>query len=347
MTLHNSNIQDQAPAHNKEVPIHLWTYNHPLNGITDQIDFFKTSFTQAGYAVSVSNEPSISSLNVVIENFTPKSRDTLIQFCNTHKKRVAIIMTEHLDYAPSNGELYIHGDRLNTFNDYMDPATQIQRIQHLIECRPYIRCFFTLGDLPELKNISTMLPGLPIRKLPFSKLDKPCANEPQFKQDLVFTGIVTSYREQVLASLRAHKFSLYNPSQLVEKKKYEALNESTKIILNIPQRKTWRWLSSMRIIAALRSGRATISLNTKDTSKISECCTQLDLDSTDWQNTLSLYIEDWQHMYNEAYDKYHTMASSFAAENPFPHELFKYWAIMENIEHSHSIMNIFSSVEDA
>ena len=150
-------------------PIHLWVYNHSFYGIGDQVSFAVMAFRQHGYQVSVGQQPRYSSLNVVIEGFSSQSRDILLEFCQSTRKRVAMIMTEHID--AEHGQILVHGAPLGSENDYMHPATILARIKHLLECIPYLRCFFVLGDLPELRNMSTMLPGVDVRAIPFPRLD--------------------------------------------------------------------------------------------------------------------------------------------------------------------------------
>src|SRR3972149_10115312 len=129
-TMHTSN----------KPPIHLWVYNHPFTGISDQVEFFFAALRQHGYSVSMGRQPSDLALNVVIENFTAHSGGVLMDYCRSSRKRVAVIMTEHLDFDA--GQIFIHGDPMWSDNDYMQPATQLNRIRYLMDCLPYLRCFF-------------------------------------------------------------------------------------------------------------------------------------------------------------------------------------------------------------
>jgi hypothetical protein len=321
-----------VPLKNKP-PIHLWIYNHPFTGISDQVEFFIAAFRQQGYLVSIGRQPSESSLNVVIENFSSHSRDVLINFCKSKMKRVAVIMTEHLDFE--NGQIFIHGDPLWSENDYMHPATQVSRIRYLIDCLPYIRCFLVLGDLPELRNLSSMLPGTSVRPIPFPRLDIVANDDADgsglITNDLLFTGAVTDYRANILAFLKARDLSVACPQKLLSRKARDASNLSTRVILNIPQRANWRWLSLMRIVAGLRTGRATVSLGTNDSSRIALSCSQLDIGAEEWTDSLKNYIENWRDLYQRDYENYMSMASEFEQEKSFPHDLFEYWSITDRV----------------
>ncbi|MBR0962703.1 hypothetical protein JQ554_01325 [Bradyrhizobium diazoefficiens] len=311
--------------------VHLWIYNHPFHGISDQIEYFLSAFRQNGYPVSIGRDPCELALNVVIENFSARSRDTLIDFCTRTRKRVAVIMTEHIDFI--DRRIFIHGDPLWSDNDYMHPATQAERLKCLLSCQPYIKFLMVLGDLPELKNFNELMFGMATRAIPFpaiEHLDSKARHEPEPEYDLLFTGFPTEYRERLLPEIRALGFSVRFPGKLVSRKQRDILNESAKIVLNIPQRKSWRWLSSMRIIAGLRCGRATVSIGTNDTSRIAACTFQVDLNEH-WQEKLGSYITGWSSAYDEMYEGYCGLVKDFETQNPFPHDLIEYWAITDRV----------------
>lgn len=305
-------------------PLHLWVYNHPLHGISDQLEYFFLIMRQHGYPVSMSRKPRPDALNVVIENFSEASSQTLIDFCERTGKRVALIMTEHLDLK--GGELFIHGERLWNDNDYMHPATQVARIKNLMDCVPWLRTIFVLGDLPQLEGSERMFPGLPIRALPFPALQRadPAAQAPH--HDFVFTGGFTAFRERVLQSVAA-SHSLTHTTQFLPRKGRDQLNATARIALNIPQRSGWRWLSLMRIIAALRCGRATVSIATNDTSCIARCCFQLD--EAQWEERVGDLLADWRGAYVVAHERYEAMRTDFANEHRFPSDLIEYWTLLE------------------
>lgn len=314
-------------------PVHLWIYNHPFYGISDQVDYFVMAMTRHGYPVSVGRQPSRNALNVVIENFDEASRDVLVSFCKSERKRVAVIMTEHLDF--DGDQIFIHGDPLWSNNDYMHPAIQVARIKNLMDCLPYLRSFLVLGDLPELRNMPQMLPGLEVRSIPFPRFDRADNAEAEasglITGDLLFTGVMTAYRGEIYASLEKSGFAVSCPQKFVSRKLRETLSKSARLVLNLPQRADWRWLSLMRIIAALRSGRATVSLGTADTSRISAGCLQLDITDSNWIESLREHVGNWQAIYRNCMDGYEAMADEFERQHPFPHDAFEFWAITDMI----------------
>ncbi len=244
-------------------------------------------------------------------------------------------MTEHLDFQ--HGEIYFHGAPLGSENDYMHPAASFGMIQHLLECAPYLKCFFVLGDLPELRNISTMLPDLEVRTIPFPNLGGgPCEDidwSSDAVHDLVFTGAMTKYRATLLALMESEGLSVTCPRRFVSRNRRNALNRSGKVILNIPQRGGWQWLSLMRIIAGLQTGRATISLGTSDASYLASCCSQLDIQDHDWSSKVKQCVDNWKSLYMKDLVSYSTMAQKFEQERPFPHDVFEYWSTTDRVCH--------------
>ena len=242
-------------------------------------------------------------------------------------------MTEHLDFQ--HGQVYFHGAPLGSQNDYMHSTTILTRIKHLLECLPYLRCFFVLGDLPELRNISMLVPGIDVRTIPFPSLSGgPCeAVETSFDtvHDLVFTGAVTEYRARLLSMLEARGLSVMCPRKFVSRNRRNAINRLGKVIVNIPQRGGWQWLSLMRIIAGLQTGRATVSLGTHDVSHIASCCTQLDIQDHDWVDKMKQCVDDWKSLYMRDLVNYAAMAQKYERERPFPHDVFEYWGITDRV----------------
>ncbi|MBX3328792.1 MAG: hypothetical protein KF722_00210 [Nitrospira sp.] len=244
-------------------------------------------------------------------------------------------MTEHVDFQ--HGQVYFHGAPLGSHNDYMHSSTIMTRMRHLLECLPYLRCFFVLGDLPELRNISTLVPGVDVRTIPFPSLsDGPCeAVKTSFDtvHDLVFTGAMTEYRTKVLALLEDEGLSVACPRKFISRNRRNAINRLGKVIVNIPQRGGWQWLSLMRIIAGLQTSRATVSLGTHDASRIASCCTQVDIRDHDWVSKVKQCIDDWKSLYIRDLISYAAMAQKFEREKPFPHDVFEYWSTTDHVCH--------------
>jgi hypothetical protein len=310
----------------KNPPIHLWVYNNPLHGISDQIEFIFMIMREHGYKITMSRHPREDALNLVVENFSEATSGTLIEFCKNHGKRVALVMTEHLDLM--GYQLFIHGDPLWSKNDYMHPATQVARIKNMMDCIPYLRAILVLGDLPELIGADVMFPGVPVRTLPFPKIDFIDVSKKEAKTDFVFSGVLTDFRKDILKKIQLN-YSVDHPNYFLTRKERDRLYETAKIILNVPQRDGWRWLSLMRVMAALRCGRATISIGTNDSSAISCCCIQLS--ESEWERQISGLLADWRNVYRNSYDQYETMRLKFVNQRRFPTDLFQYWASIETI----------------
>jgi hypothetical protein len=308
--------------------VNLWVFNHPLRYITEQVEFFCSALRQNGYRVKVSNRPSPSSLNVLIENFQTAAVGPIVEFCRAHKKRIAVILTEHLDFI--DGQIMVHGARLHSRDDYMPPMVKMERLSNLMILREQIRCFLRLGDLPKLFNIENMIPGIPVRTVPFptvvptdrSSLDRPAGPD----VDFVFTGQLTDYRKRILDRLQ-RDFKVLGGSDMVPRRRRDAMNARARLVLNIPQSKRWPWLSTMRVLAALRCRRATLALGDYEESAITPSCVCLneqELTATRVRHALDRYEEEFRARL-ASYD-----ALVRSGLNPrFPHGEFELWANLE------------------
>ena len=116
----------------------------------------------------------------------------------------------------------------------------------------------------------------------------------------------------------------------ISRRRRDLMCLSSKINLSIPQRKGWKWLSLMRNIAALKSGRATVSLGTNDSSRISDCTYQLDTNNSDWRKILQMYVDDWFASYQGAFEAYNLMCEQYEALAGFPHDVLEYWSITDS-----------------
>lgn len=308
--------------------VNLWVYNHLVNGISDQIQYFVDSFREYGYVVTVSRQPNQTCLNFVIENFSTVTSRRLINFCQSTSKRVGLIMTEHLDLV--GRELLMHGKPLWSMNDYMAPGTQVSRIKNMFDCIEHFSGIFVLGDLPELVGSNILFPNIPVKMIPFPKLTNPSKMDIRPISDFLFTGYITSYRKDVIDQLKK-QYTVTQPSGFVTRKQRHAITLNAKFVLNIPQSKDWAWLSLMRIIAALNSGRATLSIGTTDNSCISECTVQVPPD--EFNDYVSHNIDNWRGIYEECSVKYESMRLDFNEKNPFPHPLLEMWARIENVKY--------------
>lgn len=306
----------------------LWVFNHPLRYITEQAEFFCSILRENGYRVRISNRPSPSSLNVLIENFQTATTDPVLEFCRAYRKRVAVILTEHLDFIGQ--QILFHDVRLYSGNDYMPPLVKMERLSSLMILREQIRCFLRLGDMPRLVNLEQMIPGIPVRTLPFpaiapadrSALDR--RSGPDI--DLVFTGQMTDHRRQMLDRLQKD-FTVLTGRDIVSRRRRDAMNARARLVLNLPQSRSWQWLSTMRVLAALRCRRATLAIGNFHESAVSPGCLRLreeELERTRVREAVDRHEAEFE----ARLAAYNAMARS-GANAPFPHADFELWAELE------------------
>jgi hypothetical protein len=316
--------------------VHLWAFNNPLRGITEQIDFLCAALRAHRYPFGISNSPSATALNIVIENFEAESATRVLDFCRRSGKRIAVILTEHLDFI--KGRILFHGVAIDDFDDYMHPAIKRNRLVHLLLLRECLYGFLRLGDLPALANMELMLPGIPVRTMPFPMF---LAAERPLKKigatpthDFVFTGKITDYRRSVLDSL-GEKYSILRGDQILtrhgdayqSRRCRDALNLLGRLVLNVPQRRNWPWISTMRVIAGLRSRRATATIGTDSNAMIAPACIQLD-GAGSAEEALRQALAHHDIAFEKAFAAYEGLVKSPA--NPrFPEDFFDIWAALE------------------
>src|SRR2546422_3966032 len=260
-----------AGAISKRPPVRLWIFNHPFNGISEQVEFFCSALRQHGYPVSVSKRPAEKALNVLIENFSPDSASLAADFCRQRCKRVAVIMTEHIDFL--EGKIHFHGMTVTQQNDYMSTAYKMNRLLGLFTLVEHVRCYFRLGDLPQLNNFSEVVPRATVRTIPFPSIvpfERSLSGE-RVRYDLAFTGISTEYRSALISKLSLHHQLLVS-RQMVSRRRRDAMNSVARLVLNLPQNPGWTWISTMRVLAAMRCRRATVAIGDFERTAIAPFC---------------------------------------------------------------------------
>jgi hypothetical protein len=314
------------------VRVHLWVFNNLFQGISEQVEFFCTSLRDHGFRPSVSRSPVHGALNVVIENFTPESAAQIARFCADTGKRVGVILTEHIDLL--YGRLFFHGRPLSQRDEYMHSVTKTSRITNLLLLRDQISVLLRLGDLPRLRNFEQVMPGVPIRTIPFpsiSPTDRALPGE-KAQYDFVFTGILTAYRRKVLKTL-SKSFSVYVPQghgaqNLVSRRRRDAINAQAKLVLNIPQSSEWQWVSPMRVLAALRCRRVTVTFRSREKTLIDPICLFSDYSKPRLSDEIRSALEEPESCFHEKLKLYNVLVHS--SENSFfPQADLRLWARLE------------------
>lgn len=312
----------------KKPEIRIWIFNNPIRGITEQLEYLCLNLGGHGYRVSISNKPLLTGLNILIENLNEKTFPVVEQFATHYPKRLAVVMTEHMEFQQR--EITFHGLPLYTPSEYMLPVTRKNRLLHLLAARNYIRYFIRLGDLPALTGIDLLIPGVPILTLPFPDLtvtDRSALNSnPREDCDLIFTGGVTKYREQVLNELSS-SFRVRVLNRQVSRRCRDAANASAKAVLNIPQDAKWSWISSMRIMAAWRCGRPVINVGTGLKGALADFC--LNIESVEAGGAaLRSLLDDPKRAFEMQFEKYQGFIKS--VQNPsFPDMALRIWGLTE------------------
>lgn len=311
-----------------KIHLNLFNISH-INYVTDQVEFILSIFKQNGYQVSVGNEFKDDALNILIECFDeahnqnfPKT-EKVIEYCKKNNKKVAVIMTEHIDFIDK--KIYAYSLPINEIDKkHYNPFIN-KRIISLMAMSPYIRHFLTLGEFPKLKNFHEMIGKTPIM-IPYPKL-KEVSKKNDLNVDFVFSGKNTPYRSQILKQISDLSFSVENNAydKILSRKKRNELISKAKVNLNIPQDENWLYPSMLRIILALSLGKITISINNKESKEDSgNFYAKVNINNLEelrnYLDQPDIYYKKFLKSYNEEADK-----------KIFPQDYFKIWAKMEEV----------------
>ena len=312
--------------------IHVCLFNiHHINYVVDQVEFILAAFKQNGYQVTVGNEFKDDALNLLIECFDEllnKNKgesdvEKIINYCEQNNKKVAVIMTEHIDYIDRKIHAYsVPLDKIDEthYNPLIKP-----RILSLLTISPYIKHIFTLGEFPKLKNFQEMMGKAPI-VIPYPKIEKVHHND-DVEYDFIFSGRDTKYRSQALDEIAKMSFSVKNNAyqNILTRKKRNKLISKAKVNLNIPQDENWRYPSSLRIILALSLGKLTISV--EDGGMEEDVESFYAKVSPNNLSELESYLKQPQVYYQKYLEVYNEIVSKAV----FPHDHFRIWGETERV----------------
>lgn len=240
----------------KNNSINFCILSHPKEMIFDQIDFLTDALKASGYTLSVSGMLEPESINIVQEGFFSRcSSDYIREFCSRYQKKVVVILTEHMEIIGNN--ININGFRLNAKNDVMQNASE--RFYNLCLFLPYIRSFAILGHFPDRNQIQKIFPAIPIQSIPYTPIDLQEPTKQTRKSDFSFTGTFTPYREKLLKAIQKEFTCHYGFEETIARRR-EVISES-KFHLQIPQNKSWRQISPMRVLFAIKSGTPVLNIS--------------------------------------------------------------------------------------
>lgn len=240
----------------KNNSINFCVLSHPKEVIFDQIDFLSDALKASGYSLSVSEMLDPESINIVQEGFFSRcSSDYVREFCSRYQKKVVVILTEHMEIIGNN--ININGFRLNAKNDVMQNASE--RFYNLCLLLPYIRSFAILGHFPDKAKIQGIFPATPIQSIPYTPINLQEPIKQTRKSDFSFTGTLTPYREKLLKAIQKEFTCHYGFEDTIARRR-EVISTS-KFHLQIPQNKSWRQISPMRVLFAIKSGTPVLNIS--------------------------------------------------------------------------------------
>lgn len=297
--------------------INLCIYNHaPHYTIHDQIWFIREVFTQKGYELICSKTLRPDCINLLIENFVEDDYEIYAAFCRKFDKQIGVVMTEHMEFE--RGKFSFNGTPLED-TGYI--GNKEQRLFGTLSLAEFVFGFFTLGELPELRTWTDILPDQRVHRLPYPSIRSSTRSPTRRDYDIVFTGTVTPYRESVLRNAaKKHKLVRAEPESTEQQR--GDLYAKAKVALNIPQTKNWNWVSPMRVLYGLRAGTPTVHIGRRDSTLFSKAVLEpIDLDQAvaDHEGLLEQQIMAYESFVRSKYN------------HQFPDGLFGIWGELERV----------------
>lgn len=295
--------------------LNFCVFNHrPRTGIVDHLWFIKALCTYEKIDLEISDDLRPDALNILQENFTDNSVEVVQTFCQRWRKRVAIVLTEHLEVK--EGAVHFNFGPLNNGGP---PGNKSERFWSLCLLADHIFTFFTFGELPDLEAARVVFPASNMCALPYPHIYV-ASRQRTPEYDIVFTGQIAAYRRKILTALsRRYRVIAVDISHTSEDDR-EKVHAQAKVAINIPQNEKWRLGSPMRTLYSLRQGLPMVQYGEADETLISREVAR----GTSLEEAIEDPIGVWRHQM----DKYERMIVS--PLNPrFPRGLFEIWREVE------------------
>lgn len=316
-------------AKSNSIHIHLWIFNHKFTHIIDFTESLIARFRQNGYRVTLGRRPNGDALNVVLESFNTESRGEIKEFYRATGKRVAVVMTEDLEFIENR--VLMHQKPIWEDDGYMHPGTKVRRVVNLVALTPYIELFITFRTMIDLSSLAIVFEETPVCYLPYPEVAHMLGGAP-VAHDLVFSGSGTAYRNTFLRQLERQGIGVYHPKRWISRNRMHALYRGSKIVLSLPQSKTWNgFLSIMRFLSALRAGKPLLLLFEKTESPAipSVPVQKLDINLPSFRDEMMARLADWEGLYQRTFEQYHDVVAEGIRRDGLSHEYFAEWQATE------------------
>ena len=279
----------------------FWPYENK-NGITDQIFSLTDFFKRNGIKWQISKYLCTNCKNLAIENFDQLNSNYLINFCEIHKIKVTVLVTEFL--RKNNNNQYLINDILEPINIQKsnNKNNLLNRVFYLKKIAPYIDSFISILNIPSLTEYHDFfgINNLYSIDIGFSSKN---SSEIVPLYDFYFSGALTDYRKDIIYDL-SRKYSVLTEKKFVSDHDRIINIAKCRYSLNIPQSESWKGDSLMRVLFSLRNNKLVISLNKN----------KIDMDE------LSKYIIEYDNFLIKNYYKSEILIPNNIKTNLFPED---------------------------
>ena len=132
--------------------------------------FLKLFFSELGWRFTIGDALDPSALNIRIEYFSTEICRSIENFCQATGKKIAIVVTEHMDYHDGRvfayGEPLFEGERDTEY--FVRILNGVRRFAGFVQAAHSSRMLLTLGDSPP-RGRGYVVPTLPCCHCPFRR----------------------------------------------------------------------------------------------------------------------------------------------------------------------------------
>ena len=239
------------------------TYDNHWNfgiHVTDTIKLAQKLFSSIGFEVEIAKSIDISKINILIENFDDEYTEKVMQ---AHKQgaEFIVIATE-----------FLTGTTFNSFNDFNSEEHYEKKVywkkrhDNFKKIAPISKLILHLSDI-QVPIYQRAIPSTPVIYLPhvFFKSLVRFEMKPFRERDIdvLFTGTMTSYRQEQINLLSEAGFNVVVLPMLTADFHREDVVSRAKLTLNIPQSRDWAFPSNSRLYYHLLHNSPILSQETE------------------------------------------------------------------------------------
>ncbi|TDO96249.1 hypothetical protein [Marinomonas balearica] len=215
---------------------------------------------QAGISTCLSTEVVIGRTNILVEGFNSENVEELESKCNDRSTHIYLIATEFLTENSFNQFSNSEANK----SHYEIPSYWKERYESFLRILQHCRGLFHLSE-HQVDIYQQAFPDVPVMYFPHTylpSLQMPFPSLVKKDYDVVFTGVLTQYRLDILQELEQSGLSITKCDTTTPAYLREDLTRRSKVALNLKQKESWKHPSNSRLHFHLTNQSCIISETT-------------------------------------------------------------------------------------